>query len=174
MKNIMATVKREVLIAFDGTAGAMAAVDYVGRQFSGLTGVKVTLLYVLPQLPPQLWDDGHVLTAGEKTGRQSVISTWAANQKMRMEGLFDEASKLLVQRGIKAEHIEHKIRLDFNNIADGILDEARSGHYTTLVIGRCGASRMEHLLTGSVTAKIVSRGAGLAICVVDQATIGAG
>lgn len=165
---------REVLIAFDGSAGAMAAVDYVGRQFSGLTGVKVTLFYVLPQLPPPLWDDGHVLTADEKTDRQRVIGKWASNQKTRMEGLFDEARKLLVKRGVKAAHIERKIRQDFNNVAEGILAEARSGDYTTLVIGRCGASRMEHLLTGSVTAKIVSRGAGLAICVVDQGKMGAG
>ncbi|MBI3986311.1 MAG: universal stress protein [Lentisphaerae bacterium] len=164
----------DVLIAFDGSAGAMAAVDYVGRQFSGPAGVKVMLFYVLPQLPPLLWDDGHILAAGEKKDRQRVIDRWASNQKTRMEGLFDEARKRLIKRGVKAARIGRKIRLDFNNVADGILDEARSGGYTTLVIGRCGASRVEHLLTGSVTAKILGRGAGLAICVVDQGKKAAG
>ena len=165
---------REVLIAFDGSEGAMAAVDYVGRQFSGLSDMKVTLFYVLPQLPPPLWDDGHILTDGERGDRQRVIAKWASNQKTRMEGLFDEARQRLVKQGFQAAQVAQKIRLDFNNVADGILEEARSGNYTTLVIGRCGASRVEHLLTGSVTAKIVSRGAGLAICVVEQGKVATG
>ena len=89
-----------------------------------------------------------------------------------MKGLFGKAGKVLAGLGIKPSQVDRKIRLDFNNVADGILDEARSGAYTTLVIGRCGASRMEHLVTGSVTAKVVSRGAGLAICVVEQGKTG--
>lgn len=157
---------RKILIAFDGSEGAMAAVDYVGRQFSGLTGVKVTLLYVLPQLPPPLWDDGHILSTDEKDDRKKVVRKWASNQKTRIEGLFVGACKSLVKQGIKAAQIERTIKLDFNNVADGILDAARSGNYTTLVIGRCSASRMKHLFTGSVTTKIVNHGAGLAICVV--------
>ena len=167
-------IMRKVLIAFDGSEGAMAAVDYVGRQFSGLTGMKIILFYVLPQLPPLLWDDGHILTPGERMDRQRVVETWASNQKTRMEGLFDEARKLLVKRGIKKSQIEQKIRLDFNNVADGILDEAFSGGYLTLVLGRCGASRMTHLLTGSVASKIVNRGVGLAICLVDPGRLRAG
>lgn len=81
---------REVLIAFDGSAGAMAAVDYVGRQFSGLTGVKVTLFYVLPQLPPPLWDDGHVLTAGEKT---DVRESSASGRRTRRRGWKGSSTK---------------------------------------------------------------------------------
>ncbi len=47
--------ERNVLIAFDGSASAMKAVDYVGSQFSGLKDMKVTLLYVVPNVPPQFW-----------------------------------------------------------------------------------------------------------------------
>lgn len=152
----------------------MSAVDYVGRQFSGLAGVRITLFYVLAQLPPPLWDDGHILTTSEMRDRKRVVATWASHQKTNMEKLFDVARKRLVQHGLKASQVGQKIRLNFNNVPDGILDEARSGRYTTLVIGRCGASRMKHLLTGSVTATIISRGAGLAICVVDPGKIRAG
>lgn len=157
---------KKMLIAFDGSEGAMAAVDYVGRQFAGLKGVKVTLLYVLPQMPPLLWDDGHILTTVELDDRQRVIATWVANQKVRMEGLFAQARKVLVKSGFKADQVQRKIRVEFNNVADGILDEARAGGYMMLVMGRCG-SRVKHFLAGSVTSRIVSRGAGLAICVVE-------
>ncbi len=64
---------RNILIAFNGSEGAYKAVEYVGQQFSGLTGMVVTLFYVVPNVPPQFWDDGHILSPKEKQDRQGVI-----------------------------------------------------------------------------------------------------
>jgi hypothetical protein len=49
---------RKILIAIDGSEGALKAVDYVGRQFSGINDGIITLFYVSPGVPPELWDDG--------------------------------------------------------------------------------------------------------------------
>ncbi len=71
---------RKVLVAIDGSEGALKAVDYVGRQFSGIGDLAVTLFYVSPGIPPELWDDGHILTEVEKAARQGVFEKWLNNQ----------------------------------------------------------------------------------------------
>lgn len=75
---------RNVLIAFDGSESAFKAVEYVGGQFAGLTDMTITLFYVVPSVPPQFWDDGHILTPEEKRDRQGVIDKWVENQKKVM------------------------------------------------------------------------------------------
>ncbi len=131
--------ERNVLIAFDGSESAFKAVNYVADQFSGLRDIKVTLLYVIPNIPPQFWDDGHILTAEEKEERQVVIDRWFANQKMVLEPLFEKARRLFAEKGIEGGQIETMVAGDTVTVAEAILEEAKSGRYRTLVLGRHGA-----------------------------------
>ncbi len=156
--------ERNVLIAFDGSESAFKAVDYVGAQFSGLANMKVTLLYVIPNIPPQFWDDGHILTAAEKEERQEVIDRWFANQRMVLDPHFEKARRLFAEKGIEAGQVETMVAGDTVTVAEAILEEAKTGRYRTLVIGRHGAVPV---LAGGLAATILHRGAGLAVCIVE-------
>jgi hypothetical protein len=156
--------ERNVLIAFDGSESAFKAVDYVGEQFSGLTDVKVTLLYVIPNIPPQFWDDGHILTPEERQERQVVIDRWFANQKMVLEPHFEKARRVLVEKGMDAGQVETVVAGDTVTVAEAILEEAKTGRYRTLVLGRHGAVP---IVAGGLAATILHRGAGLAVCIVE-------
>jgi hypothetical protein len=156
--------ERDVLIAFDGSESAFKAVDYVGAQFSGLKDVKVTLLYVIPNVPPQFWDDGHILTPAERQERQAVIDRWFANQKMVLEPHFEKARRVLVEKGMDAGQVETVVAGDTVTVAEAILEEAKTGRYRTLVLGRHGAVP---ILAGGLAATILHRGAGLAVCIVE-------
>jgi nucleotide-binding universal stress UspA family protein len=158
---------RNLLVAFDGSKCALSAVDYVGMQFSGPSDIKITIFYVLPSLPPYFWDDGHILSPDEREERKRVVEKWLSNQSLRMEPLFDKARQMLIERGINADQIETKVKSDVADVAGSILEEARTGGYSTLVVGRCGFSHKERYFTGSTTTAIINRGAGLAICVVE-------
>lgn len=158
---------RDLLVAFDGSECAFTAVDYVGKQFSGLKDIKITLFYVLPNLPPYFWDDGHILSPSEREERKRVVEKWLSNQGLKMEPLFAKARQMLLDRGINANQIETKTKSDVADVAESILEEARTGEYFTLVVGRCGFSHRDKLFTGSTTTSIINRGAGLAICVVE-------
>ncbi len=158
---------RNVLLAFDGSECSLRAVDYVGMQFSGLSGLTVTLFHVLPNLPPRLWDDGHILSDAEREERCRVVEKWLTNQRLRVEPLFAKARGMLIARGFTNDQIETKTTSDVANTVDSILEEANGGGYSTLVIGRCGLSAKQRFFTGSTTTAIVNRGAGLAICIVE-------
>jgi nucleotide-binding universal stress UspA family protein len=157
----------KVLIAIDGSECSKGAVEYVGRQFSGNRNLRISLLHVLPYPPAPFWDDGHILSETEKAARNQVIERWLANQRAKLEPLFDEAVAILLSHGIKPEQIEKKSISDSTDTAESILEEVRDGAYQTLVLGRCGLSASKRFLMGSVTTKIVNHGAGIAICVVE-------
>ncbi len=158
---------KKILIAVDGSDGALKAVDYVGHQFSGMHGLYVTLLHILPYVPTSFWDDGHILTKEERTARKQVIDTWVRNQQSGVEPIFQAATEILIKRGIDPDQIQTKGISDSADTAGSILEEARDGGYDTLVLGRRGFSPARRLLMGSVTTKVINHGAGIAICVVE-------
>lgn len=157
----------KILIAVDGSESAFKAVDYAGRQFSGTNDLRITLLHVMPYPPAPLWDDGHIPTPEEKVERDRAIELWLKKQKGAIEPVLRRASDMLTSQGVKPEQIETKVISDSIDVAASILEEARDGGYQTLILGRRGLSPLGHFLMGSVTSKIVTRGAGTAVCVVE-------
>ena len=158
---------KKILVAIDGSEGALKAVDYVGRQFAGTADLKITLFHVSPGIPPELWDDGHILSEEEKADRKKVLDKWLNNQKLRLESVFQPAVKMLTNRGIDAKQIETKSASEsVKNTPECIMAEAKTGGYLTLVMGRCGLHRTRHALLGVTVSRIVSAGAEIETCVV--------
>ncbi len=157
----------KLLLAVDGSENSMKAAEYTGRQFSGISGLRITLFHVLPFVPAVFWDDGHILTKEEREARKAVVDKWVTNRQSVIEPVFGKAVQLLLANGIKAEQIETKVVSDSTDVIGSILEEARGGGYQTLVMGRRGISPAKHLLMGSVTTGVMNRGAGMAICIVE-------
>ena len=158
---------KKVLVAIDGSEGALKAVDYVGRQFAGTADMQITLFNVSPGVPPELWDDGHILSEEENADRKKVLDKWLHNQRLQLESVFQPAVETLTKRGIEAKQIETKSASEtVKNTPECILAEAKTGGYLTLIMGRCGLHRTAHALLGSTVSKIINRGAEIATCVV--------
>ncbi len=159
---------KKILVAIDGSEGALRAVDYVGRQFSGTADLQITLFHVSPGIPPELWDDGHILSEEEKADRKKVLDKWLTNQRLQLESVFEPAVETLIKRGIEAKQIVSKSASDtVKNTPECILTEAKTGGYLTLVMGRCGLHRTAHALLGSTVNRIINDRAGVATCVVE-------
>jgi len=159
---------KKILVAIDGSEGALKAVDYVGRQFAGTADMQITLFNVSPGVPLELWDDGHILSEEENADRKKVLDKWLNNQRLELESVFQPAVETLTKRGIEAKQIETKSASEsVKNTPECILAEAKTGGYLTLVMGRCGLHRTAHALLGSTVSKIINRGAEIATCVVE-------
>jgi len=159
---------KKILVAIEGSEGALKAVDYVGRQFAGTADMQITLFNVSPGVPPELWDDGHILSEEEKADRKKVLDKWLNNQRLQLESVFQPAVETLTKRGIEAKQIETKSASEsVKNTPECILAEAKTGGYLTLIMGRCGLHRTAHALLGSTVSKILNGGAEIATCVVE-------
>jgi nucleotide-binding universal stress UspA family protein len=158
---------RRILVAVDDSDCARKAVQYCADLFSGLDDVSFTLFHVAPYMPPQMWDIGHILSEREQADRQAMIDRWFDNQVRQADPLFESAAAILLQAGFDPERIETKVISDSADVAGSIIEEARTGHYITLVMGRSGSSGIKELFLGSTSSRIINRGAGLGICLVE-------
>jgi nucleotide-binding universal stress UspA family protein len=159
----------KLLIPVDGSEGAMRAVAYVADTFGHTPELKITLLHILPELPPSMWDDGHILTETERQERQSLIADWENQEEKPWETILAQARDKLIQAGIAAEALSIKYQPMYSDIADDILDEAELEGCSTIVIGRHGMTGPMTFFMGSVSNKVVNHGKGVAVIVVDHA-----
>lgn len=158
---------KKILVAVDGSDCSLKAVEYCGEMFKG-DDFSFTLFHVLPYVPPEIWDIGHILSDKEETERQAFIQKWLDSRIHQVEPIFQKGTGMLLRANVREDNIETKVVSDSTDVAGSILEEARNGHYTTLVLGRCGSTGgIREFLLGSTTSRIINRGAGLAICVVE-------
>jgi nucleotide-binding universal stress UspA family protein len=157
----------KILIALDHSEGAWRAVEYVARTFGQTPGVKVTLLHILPGIPPALWDTGHILTEEEKKARERLVATWEKTKEKKWKDLLQKAQGRLVAAGISAEAITRDFEPDSSGVTEEILEEARAGGYSTVVMGRRGHGRLKSILLGSVSNKVVQHAHGFAVIIAE-------
>jgi len=157
----------KVLIALDSSAGAWRAVEYVAEAFGHAPGVQVTLLHVLSGLPPAFWDDGHILAEKEKESRQRLVARWQQEQEKKWQDLEKKAHDRLTKAGIPKDAVVNKFKPKYFDVAEDILNEAETGRFDTIVMGRRGLGKAKALLLGSVTNKVVQNAKGCAVIIVE-------
>jgi len=114
-----------MLIAIDGSNCSLRAIEYAGRQFSGVSDLKITLLHVLPYPPAPLWDEGHIPTKKEKADREREIDSWLMDQLARTEPLFDKELAILVEACTSRTQLTTKTISDSSDIQTAFLKRPR-------------------------------------------------
>jgi nucleotide-binding universal stress UspA family protein len=160
-------VAQKILIALDKSEAAWRAVEYVAQSFGHVTGVDVTLIHVFPEPPPALWEEGHILNEEEKKHQRHLTEAWNKEHRKRWDQLFNKAEKLLVAAGIPIKAIAIDFKPGYTDIAEEIVEEARKGGYSTLVIGRGELGTIKNILPGSVTSKVIHQAHDIAVTIVD-------
>jgi hypothetical protein len=69
------------LIALNSSEGAWHAVEYVGRVFGQTPAAEVTLIHILPELPPDYLEEGHILCEEEKKIHDRLVRSWEGKQE---------------------------------------------------------------------------------------------
>lgn len=157
----------KILIALDSSAGAWRALEYVAKTFGKTPGIQVTLLHILPELPPAFWDDGHVLQEKEREARQRLVANWQQEQEKTWQDLVSKAHQHLTAAGLAKGAVADKFKAKHFDVAEDIVNEAHTGGYDTIIMGRRGLGRAKSLLLGSVTRKVADHPKGCAVTIVE-------
>jgi nucleotide-binding universal stress UspA family protein len=159
----------KILIALDNSPGAWGAVEYVAQTFARTPAVQVTLLHILPGLPPAFWDHGHVIASpAEKKSLQRLVDNWEREQEKQWQSLMQKARGRLQEAGIPETAITDKFKPKDFDVADDILDEAEAGGFDNIVMGRRGLGKAKALLLGSVTNKVAQKARDCAVTIVSS------
>jgi nucleotide-binding universal stress UspA family protein len=157
----------KILVALDASDGAWRALEYVADVFAVHPGVRVTLLHVLPGLPPEFWDFRHILTEQERESLKRAKNEWEQAHERQWQELVERARGRLVQAGFPESAVSARFRTDEYKIADAILDEAEEGVVDTIVLGRRGMGAFERLLIGSVSSRVAEAARGYTVTIVE-------
>jgi nucleotide-binding universal stress UspA family protein len=144
--------RKRILIAVDGSSHSLDAVNYVAFQSRGVK-TEVCLLYVFPMASDELVCQINVNGEFQHTLQEKYHAFNRECERMAQEAV-DKAKDVLIGLGMAPELINGVPQMWQAGIARDILQEARKG-YDAVVVGRRGLSRIEALLLGSVSAKVV-------------------
>ncbi|MEW6079208.1 MAG: universal stress protein [Thermodesulfobacteriota bacterium] len=145
------TKKLNVLMAFDGSDQSMDAVRYISRFFPENT-THVNLFHVATEVPEAFLDLSRDPVASRAI---SSVTAWAAGIKQNITNALTKATTILRDEGFPVQAIKATYHHRKAGVARDILAESRNG-YDVLVVGRCGISRIQEVVLGSVVNKLLS------------------
>lgn len=142
---------KKILVPLDGSDRATKALSHAVELAKKL-GSKVTLINVVPSLPP------YVNTAVDRLGQaqQAIIDELMRNGKEMLEQYVSSISD---------KTIEVDTFIVMGQPADEILEKARAENYELIVIGSRGLGEIKGYIMGSVSNR-VSRHASCPVLII--------
>jgi nucleotide-binding universal stress UspA family protein len=147
---MMDELRKLVVVPVDGSENSLKSLDYLGVIYGPEHALEVTLLYVLPSLPPLLQE--------ERTRDRETAQKVSAIEKKTVrtaERILGEAKSALVRHGFDEEHIKTVYRRKEVGIARDICIWAENVRADAVLITTRGRSRLEAFLMGEVSTKLV-------------------
>ena len=143
---------KRILLAVDASENCRRAVNYVGL-IAAKTKAEFTLFHVVRRFS---FLDDHTLQDHEIEGFWQEV-------KKDIPRMFRFYKTNLERAGVDGARISTRANLDSASRAMDILQEAKEGGYSTIVMGRRGLSRVREFLLGRVTNKVLQRTENFAV-----------
>lgn len=124
-----------VMVAVDGSAGALRAVDHLAFVLSGNPDATVRFFHVTPRLRDFCAVD---FTATDARPLEALV---AAGDRRCMDDFFAAALDKLKAAGLTERQVETRTTSTLVGVADAILDAARMDGFGIIVMGRRGVDR---------------------------------
>ena len=143
---------KRILVAVDGSDNATKAVEFVGDTIGGSKDFEVTLCCIV-EARSGLLEHEHMGV------EHPDDEAWLASRKQKVESdVVNPAQQILTGKGVAPNAIHVCTRLVSDAHTDAalaIIEEARTGNFDIVVLGRRGLSMLKEFLLGSVTSKVV-------------------
>ncbi|NVM22001.1 MAG: universal stress protein [Desulfobacterales bacterium] len=151
------TISMKIVLAVDGSENSLRAVDHLIHMVGANPDLRLTLFHVLPYLR-------HYYSVDFEREHPHLQDILEREVRRRVEGFYGKALERLKMAGLKKSQIEIKTNTRSYDVSTAILDEARTGGYGTVVVGRRGES--EAFFTGRIAMRLVQKVSDQALWVV--------
>jgi nucleotide-binding universal stress UspA family protein len=145
----------KILVAVDGSEGAMLAVDYVANVVGSIHHFDITLFHVV-----RGFDFFHQMAGRPPDAAPDKVLKEKFDKELEQAGreiepVFEEATKRLLKAGAAPASVTEKVVKGPNTRSSAIADEAEQGGYDTIVVGRRGLSKVQEFFMGRVSSKVI-------------------
>ncbi|UCG80131.1 MAG: universal stress protein [Desulfobacterales bacterium] len=151
------TISMRIMLAVDGSENSLRDIDHLINIIGANPDLKLTLFHVLPYLR-------HYYSVDFERENPRLQEVLEREGKRRMDDFYENAYQKLQAAGLTRDQIEMKARIGGYDISTCILEEARTGQYSTVVVGRRG--ERDAFFTGRIAMRLVQKVADQTLWVV--------
>ena len=137
---------KKILCAVDNSAYSQEALKTLGDWFNNVPEVAFRLIHISPLVKQ--------LRPGEIARVHPDTDSWKEIEISKCQSVLRISKMILQEKGVPSEKIETVYRIESDNIAEDILDEARSNGIKTIAVGRRGLSEVKRFVLGGVSSRI--------------------
>lgn len=145
----------KILLAADGSESSIRAVDHLSFIVGHNPDVRITLFHVVPDS----------ISMGSYALDGFLEEFLVEKDRQKIKDFHDRVRGMFKKAGIPEDRIEIKEVQRTGNAGKAILEEAETGDYGTVVVGRRGDNRS--FFMGSVSKYVLNRAEGRALWVVS-------
>lgn len=155
-------MEKKILLAVDDSAHSKNAVRYAVKMSLFVKELSYTLFNVQPDMSSFLADE-----AKTNLRAQSALEKLKKKNAEKSQLMLERHRALMTELGIDSKRIELKTQPKKIGTAKDIIESAQEKRYDAIVVGRRGLSRMQEVLMGSLTTKLLEHSRIIPVWVVD-------
>lgn len=153
---------RRVLVALDGSIYSANSISYVTRLFAGVADIEFHLFSVIHASIPETQ-----LAWINENDLEKSLDPLDLKKYQSIEHCMNKAAHLLARHNIGPQPVTRIVRLARRGAALDLMNEARSGMYDALLIGRRGLGMVQEMVMGSVSKKVLQQCHDVPIWLID-------
>ena len=165
------TQSPRLLVPIDDSDHSRRALNYVGALLRHVPDAAITLFHVMKPMPRELLEHGGsedpAVESRLRADLQEDQDRWMRSESEVERPILTQSLAVLRQLGFPEDRVTLKFGSE-DDVAGGILDEAKHGRYDTIVLTRQASSGSTRLFGGGGTTETILRGAtGYTLWIVD-------
>jgi len=156
-------MQKEILIAVDDSVHSQYAVQYALSMAAITKNQTYTLLKIQPTISQYIMEEAQ-RNPVERTKLKQIMQ----KNSEKAQKVLDRFKNRMIDFGIDQSRIKTVNRIRIDGIAKDILDYALEKKPDAIVVGRRGISKVQEMMMGSVTGKLMEHSAVTPIWIVDD------
>ncbi|MBU1163734.1 MAG: universal stress protein, partial [Proteobacteria bacterium] len=145
----MGDLTKSIVVPVDGSKNSLRSLEYINLIYGPNHNLEVTLIYILPSLPPILTDKSI-----DKKTRARLKSVEKKNEDMA-EKILAEAQNILLNKGFKEEKIKTRCQKRGITVAQDICNWALIKQVDTILLTKRGRTEIKSFFMGKVSTRLV-------------------
>ena len=146
----MENLTKSIIIPLDGSKNSLRSLEYLDLIYGPGHNLEVTLIHILPSLPPILTDEKSI----DKQIRDRLKSVKKKNKEMA-EQILSEAKNILLSKGFNEEKIKTCCQKRGITVTQDICNWASMKQVDTILLTKRGSTEIKSLFMGKVSTRLV-------------------
>ena len=143
--------EKMIVVPIDGSENALKSLDYIVRVFGPKHSLRVSLVYLMPKLPPILVEEGR-----KNRETMNQLREIEKRNSQMAEGILTDAKDRMMNIGFTKKTVEAVFRNIETGVARDICSWAEKNKKAdAIIITSRGRSRMQAFFTGEIAHKVL-------------------